>query len=76
MDTNLFCGNLFLSLKYKEQILIKNGQFLMGVLYYSDQAEARRSKVKEARKRREERIALKRAEILKTFAKEDEAAKK
>merc|ERR1711893_189584 len=42
----------------------------------NDQAEARRSKVKEARKRREERLALKRAEILKTFAKEDEAAKK
>merc|ERR1711976_1043817 len=42
----------------------------------SDQAEARRSKVKEARKRREERQAQKRAEILKTYAKEDEAAKK
>merc|ERR1712055_879008 len=42
----------------------------------SDQAEARRNKVKEARKRREERQALKRAEILKTFAKEDEASKK
>merc|ERR1712121_103528 len=42
----------------------------------SDQAEARRTKVKEARKRREERLAQKRAEILKTFAKEDEAAKK
>merc|ERR1712170_90681 len=42
----------------------------------SDQAEARRSKVKEARKRREERQAQKRAEILKTYAKEDEATKK
>merc|ERR1711931_125879 len=42
----------------------------------SDQAEARRTKVEEARKRREERLAQKRAEILKTFAKEDEAAKK
>merc|ERR1711976_595034 len=42
----------------------------------SDQAEARRSKVKEARKRREGRQAQKRAEILKTYAKEDEAAKK
>merc|ERR1711976_176572 len=42
----------------------------------SDQAEARRSKVKEARKRREERIAQKREETLKNYAKEDEAAKK
>lgn len=42
----------------------------------SDQAEARRSKVKEARKRREERIAQKKQELLKTFAKEDEAPKK
>merc|ERR1711976_1001593 len=42
----------------------------------SDQAEARRTKVKEARKRREERIAQKKQEMLKTFAKEDEAAKK
>merc|ERR1712212_516273 len=41
----------------------------------SDQAEARRLKVKEARKRREERQALKRAEMLKSYAKEDEAAK-
>ena len=42
----------------------------------SDQAEARRTKTKEARKRREERQAQKRAEILKNYAKEDEAAKK
>jgi len=51
-----------------------------------DQAEARRSKVKEARKRREERIATKRAEMLKLYAdetapadkdkKKDETAKK
>ena len=38
----------------------------------NDQAEARRTKVKEARKRREERIANKKAELLKTFAQEDE----
>merc|ERR1711894_530164 len=42
----------------------------------SDQAEARRNKVKEARKRREERIAAKREETLKNYAKEGEAAKK
>ena len=42
----------------------------------SDQAEARRTKVKEARKRREDRIAAKRSEMLKIFAKEDEQQQK
>ncbi|XP_014676098.1 PREDICTED: 60S ribosomal protein L19-like [Priapulus caudatus] len=41
----------------------------------SDQAEARRHKVKEARKRREQRQVQKREELLKTYAKEEEAAK-
>merc|ERR1712090_101768 len=41
-----------------------------------DQAEARRTRVKEARKRREERQEQKRTEMLKTFAKEEETAKK
>lgn len=40
----------------------------------SDQAEARRSKVKEAKKRREERIAHKKDEIVKAFKKDEEAA--
>lgn len=48
----------------------------MCVFRCSDQAEARRQKVKEARKRREDRQAQKRAEILKTYAKEDEVAAK
>merc|ERR1712049_77889 len=39
----------------------------------TDQAEARRSKVKEARKRREERLATKKQELLATYAKEEEA---
>ncbi|XP_066917241.1 large ribosomal subunit protein eL19-like [Clytia hemisphaerica] len=39
----------------------------------SDQAEARRNKVKAARQRREERQAQKRAEILQAYAKEDGA---
>ena len=42
--------------------------------YYSDQAEARRLKSKMSRQRREERQAAKRAELLKQYAKEDEAA--
>lgn len=48
--------------------------FLMNYFLYSDQAEARRNKVKEARKRREERIAAKKEELLQSFAREDEAA--
>lgn len=40
------------------------------ILLYSDQAEARRSKVKEARKRRDERKATKQAEILAAAQKE------
>ncbi|XP_046351040.1 60S ribosomal protein L19-like [Haliotis rubra] len=42
----------------------------------SDQAEARRQKVKEARRRRDERIQQKKAEMLKSYHKEDEASKK
>lgn len=40
----------------------------------NDQADARRLKVKEARKRREERIAAKKLEALQIFQREDEAA--
>nr|BAN20296.1 ribosomal protein L19 [Riptortus pedestris] len=39
-----------------------------------DQAEARRQKVKEAKKRREERITMKKREILQSYQREDEAA--
>ncbi|CAH1406271.1 unnamed protein product [Nezara viridula] len=39
-----------------------------------DQAEARRQKVKEAKKRREERITMKKQEILQSYQREDEAA--
>lgn len=45
-------------------------------LEFSDQAEARRSKTKEARKRREERLLAKKEEIIKNLSKEDETAKK
>lgn len=46
------------------------------LLEFSDQAEARRSKTKEARKRREERLLAKKEEIIKNLSKEDETAKK
>lgn len=41
---------------------------------YSDQAEARRQKVKEAKKRRAERLSQKKQELLQSYQKEDEAA--
>merc|ERR1712179_400905 len=42
----------------------------------SDQAEARRTKVKESRKRREERQALKKQEMLQAYEAEDAAPAK
>lgn len=41
----------------------------------SDQAEARRNRVREARKRREERVALKKEEVAKTLEAETAAPK-
>lgn len=41
----------------------------------SDQAEARRNKVKQSKLRREERIRQKKEELLKQYAKEDDASK-
>lgn len=44
--------------------------------YCSDQAEARRAKNKAAKQRREERLELKKKEMISAFAKEEEAAAK
>ena len=49
----------------------------LGILFLSrDQAEARRNKVKQSRLRRQERQKQKREELLKQYAKEDDAAAK
>merc|ERR1711936_476161 len=56
--------------KYREQKKIEKKRSKE----LSDQAEARRNKVKAARTRHEERQAQKRAELLQAYAKEDAAA--
>ena len=61
---------------FKTEVFVSPCLIIVNISFFSDQAEARRQKVKEARKRREERIAIKRQEMLKAFAKEDEASSK
>merc|ERR1712036_52587 len=83
IDRHLY-NELYLKAKGNES---KNKRVLMEFIHkkkaqkarskmLSDQAEARRTKVKEARKRREERIAVKKQEILATYAKEEATSTK
>merc|ERR1712024_6507 len=67
-------GNVFKNKRVLMEFIHKRKAENARTKMLNDQAEARRNKVKEARKRREDRIANKRDELLKTFAKEDEAA--
>merc|ERR1712095_219173 len=69
-------GNVFKNKRVLMEFIHKKKAEKARTKMLSDQAEARRNKTKEARRRREERIANKRDELLKTFAKEDEAAAK
>merc|ERR1712033_37703 len=67
-------GNVFKNKRVLMEFIHKKKAEKARTKMLNDQAEARRTKVKEARKRREERKATRRDELIKTFAKEDEAA--
>ena len=50
---------------------INQSYLSISFFFHSDMAEVKRTRNKEARKRREERIAQKREDMLKAFAEED-----
>merc|ERR1719500_278165 len=67
-------GNVFKNKRVLTEFIHKRKAEKARSKQLTDQAEARRSKVKEAHKRREERQVTKKAEMMATFAKEEEAA--
>merc|ERR1712014_280749 len=67
-------GNVFKNKRVLMEFIHKKKAEKARTKQLTDQAEARRTKVKEAKKRREERQALKKQEMVATFAKEEEVA--
>merc|ERR1711944_100608 len=69
-------GNVFRNKRVLMEFIHKKKAEKARAKQLTDLSDARRAKVKEAKKRREERQAVKKQELLATYAKEEEAVKK